>query len=208
MPKLRSIVFLAMLGVLSVQAAGAQGKSERDDEEKKDQCKKAARIVEKGHPEKQEEWALVYIANCDESGGPALATAWSTLPADSASAEALYLASARLKDARVYDAVRGVASNRAAPSTTRVYAVLVLARYARPQSEPELADMKPPFDVRKGFRLPPSTDHFTQFIGSSPLPASYQSDIRAFVQQLASETDPGVRAAAAYLSRLVLLPPG
>jgi hypothetical protein len=162
--------------------------------------------VVKGRPDKDDGSSFNFIARCNQTGAPALASVWKALPSDTAILNSLYLASARVKDARLYLTMRGVATNRSAPTTTRVASLRALARLVRPNADPSLEMMRPRLDPAKPFQAS-SVDHFDQYTGAMPLPATYTSDIQGLMKELSTDPDVSVRAAAVYLSTVVLSHP-
>ena len=190
--------------MLTFTAAITPGRSLRAQSEGQDQhvqndCRLAAQVLETGHPAPHYEWALEFIARCEETGAPVLAALW-LRAADTEQLNSLFLSSYLLRDARITDAVIEAAQNRALPRLVRLNAIRVLAGHAVPEfllSIPDLLRLEND-SVRSLF---PSVDHVRVRNGDRPVD---QATIRGIVEALGrirNDADADVAAAAARTRR-------
>ena len=194
----RILAALLVLLVGSPSAGFAQGQHERDSADKRKRCEKAAdslQMRELAHEARAR--ALGAIAGCSESAGPALQKQWAAPPTDSAALHQLFVASAHVRDQRIYDAVTMVARNPALAISARLAALHVLAAYVDPTIEVEPIFLSPSADSTTIARL----DHpYNQIAGAQPLGAGAVAGVRGLCLALAqSDPNPAMRFASRYL---------
>lgn len=194
--------------ILTITAAITPGRSleaqtERQDPHVRNDCRLAAQVLETGHPAPHYEWALEFIAKCEETGAPVLAALWRSA-ANTEHLNRLYVSSYLLRDARVTDAVTEVAQNRALPRLVRLNAIRVLAGHAVPEflvTVPDLLRRENEFSI-----IPfPSVDHVMVRNGERPVD---QAAIRGIVEALGhlrSDSDADVATAAVRTRRQICL---
>ena len=171
-------------------------------------CSKAAKILEKGHPEKKEAWALDYLGVCGKLGADALVAA---IPrqmnvTDTLALESFFSTVDNWRDGAIMAAALDLALNPGASVQARVFSIRHLV---------VLVDRNVTFlygDISASPRTV-TTDEGTTFIpacgaargselpnnAATPLPPSYVSIIKAAMANIAStsSTPVPVRNAAA-----------
>jgi hypothetical protein len=145
-------------------------------------------------------WA---VAHCPSSGPPALAERWGerNVPGGREGAE-LVDATGSLRDARLFAAVRRVATDGGRPVADRLAALQALMRYHDPSFVPSLeylmATSPPLSPIARRIGGPEPLD------GSAPLPGTTRRDIGELLAQLAASDDNAmVRRAALRLRQAV-----
>ena len=165
-------------------------------------CLTAVDILSQGASAPRAGWALERIKLCKESGGSVIKSLWMTPPTEATALEQLVQASARLLDQRVYDGVIANARNSSAPRATRLAALRVLAAFVDDGTlitQDALA--KPALDTNITAQFSTISEGMGHRIGSQPMLASDQSDIRALFASLATtDADPIVRRAGKNLT--------
>jgi hypothetical protein len=81
---------------------------------------------------------------CREEGPEFFAAEWARVDADSARLRYLVFDSGRIRDERLYEALRSVVSDGSRPERVRIGAMLVLARYVDPHNSVWFSDLRPP----------------------------------------------------------------
>jgi hypothetical protein len=194
--------------ILTITATIAPGRSlgaqsEGQDRHVRNDCRLAAQALETGHPAPHYEWALEFIAKCEETGAPVLAALWRSA-ADTEHLNRLFVSSYLLRDARVTDAVTQAAQNRALPRLVRLNAIRVLAGHAVPEfmvSVPDLLREENEFSV-----IPFRSVHPVR-VRNGERPVE-EATIRGIVDALAgirNDPDVDVAAAAARTRRQICL---
>jgi hypothetical protein len=194
--------------VLTITTAITSGRSleaqtERQDPHVRNDCRLAAQVLETGHPAPHYEWALEFIAKCEETGAPVLAALWRSA-ADTEHLNRLYVSSYLLRDARITDAVTKVAQNRALPRLVRLNAIRVLAGHAVPEflvTVPDLLRRENEFSI-----IPfPSVDPVTVRHGERPVEEATIRGIVEALGHLRSDSDADVATAAVRTRRQICL---
>lgn len=194
--------------ILTITVAITQGRSleaqtERQDPHVRNDCRLAAQVLETGHPAPHYEWALEFIAKCEETGAPVLAALWRSA-ADTEHLNRLYVSSYLLRDARITDAVTKVAQNRALPRLVRLNAIRVLAGHAVPEflvTVPDLLRWENEFSTI----LFPSVDHITVRNGERRVEEATIRGIVEALGHLRSDSDADVAMAAVRTRRQICL---
>jgi hypothetical protein len=163
-------------------------------------CKAYADVVRTGVPSGIE---IESLSQCALSGGPALSVLWArhlTLSADQR--RALRSSSIKLRDGRLYSAVRGVASDPSRITADRLTALQVLASYFQVNLVPSVNNLLDPRDL--GPNALPIAMHTSSRDGATPLPSARMSEIPAQLAKLAwGDPDANVRTAALKLRRVL-----
>lgn len=160
------------------------------------ECQANADAARKNNPGRTD---IESLSPCVVSGGPALVTLWSRHSALSAEQRsALRYSSIKLRDGRLYNAVRSVAGDPSRPTADRLTALQILASYFQPDLVPSVKDLLDPTD--RGSAGLPTSIHVTSRDGSTPLPPGRMSEIPAQLARLAwGDPDSNIRAAALKL---------
>lgn len=181
---------------------GAQ--TERQDPHLRNDCRLAAQVLGTGHPDPHYEWALDFIARCEETGGPVLAGVWRRPSTDSADLNRLFLSSYRLRDSRITAAVIEAASDPALPQLMRLNAIRVMAGHAFPDFLLAISDLLrlESDSVRYLF---PRVDHVTVRNGGNPVGTSTVGTIVAALDVLKNDPDGQIAHAASRTHRQLCL---
>jgi hypothetical protein len=187
-------------------AGCAQDRESRDVQLRTD-CRLAAQIMRTGHPRPQYQWARGYISICDAEGPEVLAAEWGRVGRDTADIYFLIRSSARIRDARIYEALRRSAMDRSRADVVRVGAMIALTRYVDPHNAIGFPDVRPPSG---GIRRIPLVSNWTtgggQSKGAVPLQGPAAPEVQALLQQIASARAterPEIWYAAAVLAKRV-----
>lgn len=169
--------------------AFAQG-SERDDVHLRNDCRLAAQVIRTGHPAPQRGWAYSVVRLCDQSAPAVLAERWANT-ADTLELAQLAGASAQFPTRVVFDAMASVVRAPADREAT-IYAMAVLASFAKPNVGLSLWDLRHPRDGRLPRMVATSGDRVRQ---------GDLGDVRSEVLNLlrhaqANSPDPDVRRVA------------
>lgn len=199
---------LLALFLLSGFAAPLRAQDEQSAEaHHRNQCRLAAQVLRTGQPAPKREWARNYITTCREEGPAILAENWRTTPADTGQLRYLVINTGRLRDERLYSALRAVALDRSRPSLVRIGAMLALGRYVDSHSAVWFSDLRPPEGPVR--RIPLVTSWSTngnQLAGSQPVSGAVARPVLELLEEVAArrETEPReVWYAAAVLARRV-----
>jgi hypothetical protein len=190
--------------ILTITAAITPGRSleaqtERQDPHVRNDCRLAAQVLETDHPAPHYEWALEFIAKCEETGAPVLAALWRRA-VDTERLDRLSMSSYLLRDARITDAVTEVAQNRALPRLVRLNAIRVLAGHAVPEYNLSIRDLLRRENEFSTY-LFPVVDHIRVRNGERPVD---HATIRGIVEALGpirNDPDADVAVAAARTRR-------
>lgn len=200
---IRSTLGLATVAWL-VGPGAVSGQERPGDVRHRNDCRLAEQILYDGQPDVRRTWALGIIGTCDQAA-TLLAQLWSAPPSDDTELQALYRASARVGDGRVFEAAFGVAADAGMPAPTRVAALGVVVSSVHPEVILSLVDRTPLEGV------PPlewndvwgTVDHPVQLEGAVPLPENSLGRVGALAQELAeTATDALVRDAAWWLTHM------
>ncbi len=198
----RSVASAAVL----IALAATTGRAQKFDEAKS--CDKAARIVEKGHPEKKLAGAFLTLNVCGAAGASALATGLLTYTQETdpvALQDFMQFVDA-WRDSTIFAAATQLATNSAASPAARVFGVRHLLVLTHPFNRYTFAGLTRLDTV---ITLADSSQLTTAGCGGgigseagdrvgTPLPADFESRIQATLAALvaAPETPAIVRAAA------------
>lgn len=195
------LAFILTCATALTDSACAQGSEESRSVHLRNECRLAAQTLHTGHPAPKTDWALSSISFCDESGGPTLQALWASPSTDSAALEQLVVASSRLLDQRVYEAVRAAARDAGLARAVRLAALRVLGAFIdnRTLIVPDHF-LKPNPDTSLLIRFAKVSGGIAQTVGSHPLPTNASGEIRALFAELARiDTDPVIRRAGRSL---------
>lgn len=118
------VALITGLGLAGGGAPDAGAQSDRHQQ----QCEKARKIVERGKPDRKEEWAWSTVPGCGAGGGLAARDAWllARTEADPARLEKLYSRLWSFRDASLFEAARTIATDPSASAPSRVYSGMML----------------------------------------------------------------------------------
>lgn len=174
-------------------------------------CEKAAKIIEQGHPPKEDYWAFAAVRRCGQRGAQAIAGGLATYASET-NLTALRDFMRQVddwRDASVFEAAMALAVNGAATPQARVFAVRHLLQLAQPTYVYTYEGLTRKADTTRTAELvvytsacaaqiaPPMKDPAV----GSPLPAGYDARIRSTLAALATSaaTPEPVRNAARCL---------
>ncbi|MDQ4078045.1 MAG: hypothetical protein M3220_17580 [Chloroflexota bacterium] len=166
----RSLLAGCLLLISSTTPLSGQGNDRSAEMHHRNQCRLAAQVLSTGNPAPKRDWARDYITTCTEEGPRILAEQWRAAAADTGALRYLVLNTGRMRDARLYEALREVAADRSRPDLARVGAMLALARYVDPHNAIWFSDVR--VTDRSVRRIPLVTSWSTngvQLIGSRPI---------------------------------------
>ena len=146
--------------------------------------------------------ALMTLVGCGDAGVNALVAEWTHPPDDSVMVFMLAGASSRLRDARVYSAVRRSFADRDIADAVRLAAVKVLMSYL--DSSFTMAFREPPVPTESGagYVLTGRYDHpISVKTGSCPLPPGVRSELLQLLDDVGHEGNGRVAKVARYLER-------
>jgi hypothetical protein len=188
--KLATCLAVALVAVLVPAAAAAQ--EDPDSIRLRNDCRLAAQIIARGHPEPHEAWAWDVIHRCGSEGGVALAAGLRALrqSSDTALLDRLTTKGRWLRDGAFFSAAVDVSGDRSATVPARLFSMIVLLyaeRLERPTSNGlpiHYRDLLSPVDPTTGFptgscgldRYSFSTRNLMPSAGA-PLPADYRRQI-------------------------------
>ena len=144
-PGLRVVAIFSMLAVAG-PAACQRGDTTSAMARHRNQCRLARQVLLEGHPANRRAWASEYILTCPEEAPEPLARRWRVTTEDPI--QHLVDFSFRIPDRRIFDAVYAVAETESRPEHVRVAALALLARYADPQLEFHVDELRPSADGR------------------------------------------------------------
>lgn len=165
--------------------AGASGAAAQSNKLEHD-CKKAVKIVERGKPDRKEEWAWSTVLGCGAEGGTAARDAWLQMRTETEprQLEALYGRLWSFRDGALFDAAQSVATDASASPESRVYSAMLLLVLLFDRRDPEYDYF---ISVGKyGVCRVGSVDDRVIFSGS-PLPADARERVRLVGRQLQSD---------------------
>lgn len=178
-------------------ASGQPGVQHRNN------CRLAAQVVSTGHPHTKRDWARNYLVTCEAEVPPLVVDLWRSVPADTAEVRWLNAISRSVRDRRIYDRVREVALDPSRPDVVRVGAMVVLTKYADPDSDFSIAVLEPPAEpVRRIRPIWVGTTFSSQLRGPEPMDECLLEPVHALFEQIAQAESSGpVWYAAASLAR-------
>ena len=190
----RAAILAACGLVLLAGSAAAQGgddKGKGDDRDQEKTCKKAARIIAKGHVEQDERWAYAFIVECP-GGAPALAGAWTSPPSNADALHALAARSRELADRRIVDAMLiAVRNTQLSQGVRRIAIDVLLAQY-----HPSIVAGGVTWEYPETAGLASRSDYY-QVPGEQPVtPADRQRIVEVFREMSVSDPDPQIRRVA------------
>jgi hypothetical protein len=186
---MRHLALGAALAVFAAVPVAAQQTDRPAEVHHRNECRLAGQVLATGHPEPKREWARRYVTSCREEA-PAFFTAeWARVEGDTAGLADLVFDSGRIRDERLYQALRSVASDRSRPELVRIGAMLVLARYVDPHNAVWFTDLHPPMgEVRHIPLVLSSSTHGNQLDGARPL-GSVGAPVLALLREVATLKD-------------------
>lgn len=196
--------YVLTAGLFLALPLNAQNEEVALNAKRRNECRLAAQVLDTGHPRPHREWALRYISRCENEGPAVLAAQWRNAPVAGAELEAIVWSSLRLRDARLYDQLRATAADHSRPSSMRVAAMLVLARYTDPRNAIWLSDLVPPDSIRRIPLVLSSSTGFYPITGEVPLSGSIAPQVLALLDEVAaarSKEEAPVWYAAAVLAK-------
>jgi hypothetical protein len=184
----RSLFELIMLAVVSAGCASSSTTREgRIPGERRD-CRAAAVQLTEG---KATAATFGTLAWCDETGPDALATVWRKALPDGARLDKFLFASSNIRDARVFSAAYGAASDSTRRSSERAAGLLVLV--AQLDSSVTVGLVAPWKNERWRAGLARES-HPVQVAGTKPLPADARARVTALARKLRTERSTGAPA--------------
>ena len=196
--------FALALATTATQSESLSAQTEREDAHLRNDCRLAAQILGSGHPDPHYDWAVDFIARCEETGGPVLAGLWRRPSADTADLNRLFLSSYRLRDSRITAAVIEVAGDPEVPQLMRLNAIRVMAGHAFPDFLLAISDLLRLESVSVIYPFP-SVDHVTVRNGGNPVGTSTIQTIVAALEVLENDPDAQVAHAASRTHRQLCL---
>ena len=171
---------VGLLAATSACAANATTTREGRIPREREDCQAAAALVTSAKATSQ---TFATLGWCDESGPPALANAWHTLPQDTDRLRALFAASANLRDARVFSAASAAASDTTRRARERGAALLVLVA----QLDSGATVTVVPAARSEVWRAQLAREsHPSQVRGTQPLPSDARARVSALVRTMAA----------------------
>ena len=196
MRSIRAVILAACGLVFLAGSAAAQGgddkhKDKGDDRNQEMTCKKAARIISKGHVEQEERWAYAFIVGCP-GGAASLASAWTSWPSDAEELHALAARSREVADRRIVDAMLvAVRNTQRSQGDRRIAINVLLAQY-----DPTVTAGNPTWEDPEHTWIS-GVFHQYQVPGEQPVTAAdRQRILEAFQEMSVSDPDPLVRRVA------------
>lgn len=193
---------IALAGLIaffvSVGQLHAQG--ERKDVHIRNDCRRAAQVLRTGNPAPHWDWALEYIARCEETGPTTLATLWRQPMSEVTTGEGLFIASYRLRDARLTETLLDVAADRSVPQPVRLNAIRVIAGHAVPEFLLSISDLSRPDSETRRVSFP-SVDHVSVRDGDVRVGSGTIRSIIIALARLSQDADPQVALAASRTHR-------
>lgn len=186
-----------VLGGLTAVAQENPPSSQHD----RNDCRRAAQVLETGHPAPHYAWATEAISRCGDEGGVALAAVWARPPADSIALERVYFASYRLRDARITDAVISAAQDRGSSRLVRLNAIRVLTSHAEPGYLLYSLALLTPEENDSVRTILPTVSHVNVVEGAHPIGPATRERIIDTLAALRSDVDSQVARAASYVLR-------
>lgn len=131
---------VALIAGLSLAGAVASDAAAQSDKHEQ-QCKKAVKIVERGKPGRKEAWAWSTVLGCGAEGGVAARDAWLLARAgvDPTQLEDLFSRLWSFRDAALFEAARGIATDPSASAPSRVYSAMMLVAQLLDRKNPNYA---------------------------------------------------------------------
>lgn len=138
------LLALTLLLTAGTSAAAAQESEMPSEVRIRNNCRLAAQVLTTGHPHQRTDWARAYIVNCVDEGPAHFSAQWASAPADTSSLRELIHASTRIRDARVFNALKETAVDRSRADAVRVAAMIGLLGYVDIGMAVDLTELKPP----------------------------------------------------------------
>lgn len=202
---------LGLLFLLASVAPSAGQKPENPHAVRhRNNCRLAVQALRTGHPHPKYTWARDYVAICPDEAPEVLPEMWRrTLRADTQDVAAATDASGRIKDRRIYGALRETVLDRSRPDVVRVGAMVALMRYIDRREGVTIFDLIPPRDPNGRVRIVTvSTTGGYHQPGPEPLQEPVGRPVLDLLKQVAdaraSESYPVWYAAAALSKTLAV----
>jgi hypothetical protein len=191
---MRRLALVAAFSLFGAVPVAAQHIDRRAEAHHRNQCRLAGQVLTTGHPEPKREWARSYVTMCEEEAPEFFASEWARVEGDTARLGDLVFDSGRIRDERLYEALRSVVSDRSRPELVRVGAMLVLSRYVDPHSAVWFSDLRPPVGEVRHIPLVLSwSTSGNQLNGTRPL-GSVAPSVLAALREVAARRDDEPRA--------------
>jgi hypothetical protein len=208
---MRCLLIATIFGVAAVGPVFGQGPETLESNPKwQERCRAAAEVVALGPYDPGWRTAVSNLGQCEDTGGRVLAELWRSRPQDVEVLEPLAIASRRLSDQRILDAVLDIAADEGAETVLRLFALGALVSYVHPRYRAQPAEHEPPgydsadpaFD---GYPLALSVSmHGYTRPGARPFPPGHERRILDEVARIRDSTsDPLVARAARHIVRTV-----
>ena len=182
----RSALLVPVIAALAAHPAEAQQAERAEEVQHRNRCRLAAQVMQTGHPRPQIDWARGYISICDHEGPAVLASEWRVVEGGTAEIYYLVGSSRRIRDARIYDALRSTAADRSRTDVVRVGAMLALAAYVDPRNAIRFSDLRPPRGGPTRIPLVPNwTTAGGQSQGSVPIQGAVAAEVKALFSEIA-----------------------
>lgn len=129
----RPALLVPLAGILTLSSvAGAQSRSQDDENRLRNDCRLATQVIETGVPAPKTEWAFATIGSCSsDQQARSLASAWAR-PTNGTSLEVLAARSASIADARLLRATVAVATSPDRSVAERIAALNLVTHYLKP----------------------------------------------------------------------------
>lgn len=137
-------ILLLLLVSTSALPAAAQVSEQPAEVHKRNNCRLAAQVLSSGEPHTRIAWARAHIVDCEAEGPAYFAARWASAPSDTASLRQLITSSTRVRDVRVYTALRESVLDASRPDAVRVAAMIALTLYVDPHIAIDLSHLRPP----------------------------------------------------------------
>ena len=133
--------FFAIISVVSIGGANVSNGAAQVGRQEHN-CKRATQIVEKGKPDRKEEWAWATVVGCGAAGGVAAGDAWLQMRAetDTSQLEALYSRLWSFRDSVLFNAARSIMTDASASPQSRVYSAMLLLVQVFDRRNPDYSD--------------------------------------------------------------------
>ena len=192
-----TLKYFVIIAAVSVAGAGVTNGSAQVDKQEHN-CKRATQIVEKGRPDRKEEWAWATVLGCGAAGGVAARDAWLQTRAeiDTSQLEALYSRLWSFRDAALFGAARSIMTDASASPQSRVYSAMLLLVQVFDRRDPEYGDFVST-NTYSVCRVGSVYDRV--IVTGSALPADARQQLRAAAQGVLSNvTSPIIVQSAAH----------
>ena len=198
----RCIAPCALLAVISTRA-NAQTDTLGSPAETKRTCSAAAAKVQDVAAQPAElQQALLRVRTCPDDGPESIRAAWARPPRDSTTLWALARVSGQLRDRRVFEAVRGAATNREGGTATRLAAIASLVSLFDDRVIASFTPRVAPNGAQTMHVQLSQLTHPGSSTGGAPLEGDTRDQILGLLTRLGdADTDRDVRSVSAQLAK-------